>query len=79
MIKAGFLKRLEKLEQKYKKDPIVVLARNDDGSESEVLLCDIVSSGELGRFIRVVRGSNLKDLDAYLNAIVEHARSKTWE
>ena len=63
MTKAGFLKRIEELEKRYKRDPLVVIAKTDAGGEERVLLRDLAARGETWRFIRVVGGSDLADMD----------------
>lgn len=63
MTKAGFLKRIEELEKRYKRDPLVVMAKTDDGGEERVLLRDLAARGEAWRFIRVVGGSDIDELN----------------
>ena len=67
MSKGTILKRLERIEEKYKEDPLIVLARMDSGEEVNMPMRELLER-EDAQFIKVIGGSSLKDLELLLKA-----------
>lgn len=72
-MKAGLLKRLEDIERRYKQDPLIVLARTASGEEIKITMRECLERKDT-RFIRVIAGSSLEDLDLFLKAIEQEAQ-----
>lgn len=73
-MKAGLLKRLEDIERQYKLDPLIVLAEVGNKEDTVKMTMRECLKKENTRFIRVIAGSSLEDLDLFLKAIEEEAR-----
>ena len=71
-MKASLLKRLEELEAQYKQDPLIVLASTDSGEEIKITMRECLEREDT-HFIKVIAGSSLQDLDAFLKAMKEEA------
>ena len=62
----GFLKRLEDLEKKNFKEPLLIIARRpDSGEEFNITMREFLERPGL-EFVKVIKGGNLEDLDAFL-------------
>lgn len=62
----GFLKRLEDLEKKNFKEPLLIIARRmDSGEEFNITMREFLETPGL-EFVKVIKGGNLEDLDAFL-------------
>ena len=60
----GFDRRIRRLEEQLPK-PLVILCRTSNGSVCEMAVDEFLSSN--AGFIKVVRGSSLRDLDKVLD------------
>lgn len=72
-MKGTVLKRLESLETHYKQDPLIVLARTASSEEIKITMRECLERKDT-RFIRVIAGSSLEDLDLFLKAIEQEAQ-----
>lgn len=62
----GFIKRLEDLEKKNFKEPLLIIARRlDSGEEFNITMREFLETPGL-EFVKVIKGGNLEDLDAFL-------------
>lgn len=61
-------KRLKALESKLKLSPLRVIAENDKGEQIETTVSKCIAHGL--DFVRVVRGSNLRELDELLSYLI---------
>ena len=68
------LTRLEFLEASRRRDPLIVLAEDDDGNTARMTVKEMLDSGR--GFVRVVSGSRLADLDDLLSVYHEIAISE---
>lgn len=72
MMKECILKRLEDLENKYKQDPLIVLAETDSGEQIRLTMRECLERPDT-RFVKVIAGSSLEDLKLFLDSIREEA------
>lgn len=77
-MKASLLKRLEDLEARYNKDPLIVLASTDSGEEIKITMRECLEREDT-HFIKVIAGANLEDLDLFLKAMREEAERQAQE
>lgn len=71
-MKESIVKRLEKIEELYRDDPLIVLAITDSGEEIKIPMRECLERDDV-EFKKVIGGSSLKDLDALLQANREAA------
>ena len=71
-MKESIVKRLEKIEELYRDDPLIVIAITDNGEEIKMSMRECLERDDV-EFKRVIGGSSLKDLDALLQAHREAA------
>lgn len=69
----GLVKRLEALEAVYKYEPLIVLAETESGEEVTLPMLEFLADYGSLRFVRVLSGKNMKELDLFLQAIREEA------
>lgn len=73
---ASIIKRIKRLEDYYKQDPLMVLAEVDGKKDPvTITMCECIERKDT-RFIKVVGGSSLEDLDLFLQAMKETARQQ---
>lgn len=77
-MKGNVLKRLGDIERRYKQNPLIVLASTDSGEEVKITMRECLERTDT-HFIKVIAGSSLQDLDAYLKHIEEVARAEVEE
>lgn len=63
------LSRLAALENRYLQEPLIVLAKDENGNVSRMTVQALIDSGF--SFIKVIKGSSLSDLDLLLSAFRE--------
>lgn len=71
-MKESIVKRLEKIEELYRDDPLIVIAITDNGEEIKMPMRECLERDDV-EFKKVIGGSSLKDLDALLQAHREAA------
>lgn len=64
----SILKRIELLEMKYKRVPLIVLAENEQGELIKIDALKLDTNKNL-RFCKVLKGSDLRGLEAVLRTI----------
>ena len=69
----SILQRLTEIEAKYRRDPLVVLAELDGGGTAKMTMRECLQRTD-ARFLRIVGGSALDDLDKFLGSIAEDAK-----
>lgn len=69
----SILQRLTEIEAKYRRDPLVVLAELDSGEQIRMSMRECLDRAD-AHFVKVVGGSELKDLDELLRRIEEDAK-----
>lgn len=71
----GIIKRLECLEARFKKYPLIVLARLGTGEEVKISMREYLDTPEAD-FIKVVAGNSIEDLDLFLKANAQKAMNE---
>lgn len=69
------LSRLAALENRYLQEPLIVLAKDENGNMSRMTVQALIDSGF--SFIKVFSGSSLSDLDLLLSAFRESVLQDT--
>lgn len=71
----SILKRIELLEMKYKRVPLIVLAENEQGELIKIDALKLDTNKNL-RFCKVLNGSDLRGLEAVLRTIARSVDDK---
>lgn len=71
----SILKRIELLEMKYKRVPLIVLAENEQGELIKIDALKLDTNKNL-RFCKVLSGSDLRGLEAVLRTIARSIDDK---
>ena len=77
-MKESIVKRLEKIEELYRDDPLIVIAITDSGEEIKMPMRECLEREDT-HFIKVISGANLEDLDLFLKAMREEAERQAQE
>ena len=75
-MRGTILSRLAVLEARYNLDPLIVLASTDSGEEIKITMRECIEREDT-HFLRVVSGSCLEDLDAFLRTLEVEALQDT--
>ncbi len=72
----NILNRLSTIESRLVKEPLIVLAKTDRGDLIEIPMRECIERKDT-HFCKVVRGSNLQDLDLWLEELRKSAFEET--